>query len=266
MSDYYVYALLDPRTPESFPCPGTRKVLTHTPRYIGKGRGSRVVASAKEMQHDNMKGRWLRRLSREDLEPIVVMLKTSMQETASFDLERRLIAHIGRHELGTGPLLNRSQGGEGGTHFTDKEKRLYVKLLAGSGFSLVGELFGYNGYAEHKCKVHGLVSTAPCHVLKRMEKNAPLCPRCGETARGPQIRAHRLTNGEGSYRELFATLDPKKFKLIGQYSGAVKLTKHWCSTHGNFMVTPSNVRQKMSQGLTPCGECNWSTKCARSRL
>jgi len=204
----------------------------------------------------------MRRLVSLGLAPQLVMLKTNMEEAAAFALERDLIAHFGRKDLKLGPLLNRSHGGEGATHTTDEDRDEYVRLLKPvKGFRLLGRMHGRGCYAKHECKVHGVVETAPCHVMTRLKKGIPPCPRCGETARGPQIRVHRLANGEASYKAYLASkFKTKQYRLDGPYLGAVKHTEHWCAVHGQFKITPSNVRQKLGQGLTPCPACNAVTQ------
>lgn len=257
MSDYYVYALLDPRKPqESNNCGFS---FTHLPKYIGKGRGHRARNSAlyDATFTNSPKARWVRRLRTQGLEPILVFVQRDMKEVESFELERQLIKSLGRKKLTTGPLLNQSNGGEGGKHFTEEQRREYVaKLKArGSELRLIGGAFGYQSYASHKCKLHGIVETAPVHVLKRLDKGLPLCPKCGIEKRGPQMRKHRLATGSENYRQLLSMFKPK-YRMIGDYTGATVLTEHSCKKHGSFMITPANVRQKVTLNLTPCPTCN----------
>lgn len=265
MSDYYVYALLDPRKPEvQNYC---RIEFSHVPKYVGKGRGGRAHASAFQEANytDSPKARWVRRLRQEGLEPILLFVKDAVEEKTAFSYERKLIEAIGLKKLKEGPLLNRTKGGEGGKHFTEEDKAEYKKALntRGKELALIGELHNLLSYTDHKCREHGVVRTAPKHVLGRIKRSAPLCPRCAEEKRGPQIRKHRLANGENSYRTLLASC--KGYSLVGPYLGAVKLTTHRCRKHGEFHITPSNVRQKTEMGLLPCPSCNARTKSNSQR-
>jgi hypothetical protein len=87
MSIYYVYAYLNQKTGK--------------PYYIGKGQDDRINAP-----HLNL-----------NLPPDPknrVKLKENLSEQEAWDLEVELIAKYGRKDLGTGILLNKTEGGIGG--------------------------------------------------------------------------------------------------------------------------------------------------------
>ncbi len=265
MNDYYVYALMDPRKPRDKKWLG--KTFKFLPRYIGKGRGPRANVSAFKEHNwlDSSKCQWIRRLQKEGLEPLLVYLKKDLEQDEAFALERKFISAIGLKKSKHGPLFNQSKGGEGGNRVTPEVIAAYKKALKNRGKELVltGTYRNPQEYVDHRCPEHGTVSTAPVHVLKRLAKELPLCPRCGEEKRGPQMRKHRLSTGVESYRELLAKVNSNKYKLVGDYTGATKLTTHWCKLHGEFQITPASVRQKLTQGNTPCGSCNWAAKGKR---
>ena len=72
-----------------------------TPYYVGKGKGDRAyrkVGKPCATPKDKNK---------------IIYLKTNLTEEQSFNHERYMIFILGRKDLGTGILLNKSDGGEG---------------------------------------------------------------------------------------------------------------------------------------------------------
>jgi hypothetical protein len=100
MSEFYVYIYKDPSKdyngkPEPF--------------YVGKGSGRRVFVKKSNKQ---VLGR-IRNLKESGIDPIITKIIVGTNEGFTFGIERLFIKRIGRKDLGTGPLLNHTNGGEG---------------------------------------------------------------------------------------------------------------------------------------------------------
>lgn len=91
MSIYYVYAYLRSK--------GSTIAPKGTPYYIGKGSNGRAYGTHRYVKVPDKSN--------------VVLLEQNLTENKAFEIEKFLIAYHGRKDLGTGVLLNRTDGGEG---------------------------------------------------------------------------------------------------------------------------------------------------------
>lgn len=109
---FYVYMYLDPLYPASYRV--YKNDYDHTPIYIGKGKwdNKRHKDHLKDCRNkifENKINYW----NKNNIEPMIIILEKNLTEQEAWDLETSLILSLGRFDLGTGPLLNLTNGGEG---------------------------------------------------------------------------------------------------------------------------------------------------------
>jgi len=153
-NDFYIYVYLDPRKKGVFRY--GEYEFGFEPFYVGKGdikynEKGNVVYNRCEM----ISGRnpyftnKINKIKESGIEPIVMKIKENMIEDDSFLLEIELIDTVGRQELGKGPLVNFTIGGEGisGYIFSEESIESRSKKLR-KDFSYIKQKF-----EEEKCKL-----------------------------------------------------------------------------------------------------------------
>lgn len=127
---YYVYELINPKT--------------NLPFYVGKGSGNRAQShideNKKNRNTDNpYKDHTIRKLLKENLEPIIKYVYYSDSEQIAYAYETKLIAYYGRKRFDVDGILtnlckdNNPPNQKG--MYSDERKKLYSNRMIGNTFS-----------------------------------------------------------------------------------------------------------------------------------
>jgi hypothetical protein len=110
---FYVYVYRDPRPTKD-----------NQPVYVGKGTGDRDISHWAKGSHNKPFQDFISHLKQRGLVAVCQRVFETEDEEAAFSKERELVALYGRRDLGTGPLFNRTDGGEGaaGAIRTEEER------------------------------------------------------------------------------------------------------------------------------------------------
>ena len=87
--------------------------IKNEPIYVGKGKGTRAWSHLKRKDIHHQFTQRLKLIEMNNLHPIIEIVMDGLTDDESKALEVHLIAKYGRHDLGKGPLLNKTDGGDG---------------------------------------------------------------------------------------------------------------------------------------------------------
>ncbi len=119
LNNFYIYVYLEPRESGRY-CYKNFSFL-YKPFYVGTRKNGRYkningISNAFIDMINNIK--------KTELEPIVIKLFENLNEKESLKKEIELIDEIGRIDLETGPLINKTIGGDGVSGYKHKEEEL----------------------------------------------------------------------------------------------------------------------------------------------
>lgn len=124
MEEYYVYAYLDPGKMGVFEY--GEFSFGYEPFYIGKGKGKRCHNGLKDKKNKIKKSK-IEKIYLNSQEPLIVKIKSGLNENEAFKLEILLVERIGRIVLKNGPLANITEGGSGTPGRKDTKEDLVRK-------------------------------------------------------------------------------------------------------------------------------------------
>jgi len=116
--EHYVYIYLDTRKSGIFVYGDL--LFDHEPFYIGQGKNDRYKTSLKHGSKYKMNK--INKIIEDGYEPRVIKLYENLNFEKAIKLEMELINLIGRRDLGKGPLVNLTDGGEGTLNMNEEIK------------------------------------------------------------------------------------------------------------------------------------------------
>ena len=118
MDDFYVYLHI--------------KLTDGEPFYVGRGRGNRAYERGRGRRSQY----WFNIVDKYGFD--VIFLENNLTGDFSFELEKYWIGRIGRMDLGLGPLVNFTDGGEGTCGMSKEAKEKRSKQMKGKNVWMKG--------------------------------------------------------------------------------------------------------------------------------
>lgn len=126
---HYVYVYLDTRKPGKFIYDDLE--FDYEPFYIGQGKNNRYLAGLKSGGSSYKKYK-IRKIIQDGFEPKAIKLYENLEYEIAIKLEIEIILKIGREDLGKGPLVNLTDGGEGTINMSQEIKDKISEKSKGS--------------------------------------------------------------------------------------------------------------------------------------
>ena len=141
-NEYYVYVYLDPRKVGDFKYGEFE--FGFEPFYVGKGKEYRYKRHLSESQLNDKshKSNLIKKLINLGEYPDILIVKNYLSENEALELEKELIRIIGRYDEKTGPLTNKTEGGDGisGYKWSEEQKdKIRGKIPSNKGLEMSNE-------------------------------------------------------------------------------------------------------------------------------
>lgn len=98
-----------------------------TPYYIGKGKGNRAYVSHRRRNNSCI----LPKVDGLVDKTRIILIEKNLTEEEAFALETKLIKEYGRKDIGTGILVNLTDGGDGTSNMSPESREAISKILSG---------------------------------------------------------------------------------------------------------------------------------------
>lgn len=170
--NYYVYIYLNQT--KSGEWVYKDKVFNYQPFYVGKGVKRREIEHLCPymLKRKNIKSSIIKSiLSKTGEEPIHYRLYENLTNEQAIQIEKELIAHFGRLDIGTGILANGTDGGDGANNFSketlkkigNRKRKVYQYDLDG------------NFIKEWLSVSHVTVCSSPSNISTAIKRNGTFC-------------------------------------------------------------------------------------------
>lgn len=241
-NEYYVYCYMDPRKPGKFFYNGLDFCFLWEPFYIGYGKGNRIkshfsnfeLTNSERIHHNRKKNNKIKKIISNGLLPIHIFLYSNLNKQQATEVEISLISKIGRLLKKDGPLVNISDGGEGGDnikHLTPKRKKqMYDKIASIRGH----KIFQYSINGEYITSHKSISSASRSLKIHKYMIIKCLKNEGYKSAGGFLFRYFKADNVEPV--KTYFTKEVLQFDLSGNFISEFKSLKEASDSTGTRMT------------------------------